>query len=548
MAAARAAAADLLGIVWPRAVRVPIHANITDRRVRLCNNTMRLLSTGTAVFCYVFLFRSYLTQVEVIMSNNAWIDAPAELPRVADHGNLCDNRDWDYHYSPSWGYVYNTCGVFSTADIFSKGLPISIYWINTYFVDAITDLCDDDNDSTNAPAACAGAGANTRVPHRSVNTFVLGVEDYLLTIDVFVEVPEYGFTVEMSRSMEVFIVDPATGVREQLDPDLHTGATVTMPLSKWLALAGGTGIDDPFPEAGSASSVGTARLRMTGAGLNVKAEVTNVGADSLSAFPSSKVQLLLHVTVSKQWHRRVLLPAPTARAGRHLQRDTYGFRIHVEAAPSKVSVFHFRRFLSSFFDVLIFFQVTTGLIRVFALFALGTDSTRWRHSIRRHIDHHIVMNLDVHRKMELRQRQLLNDRTLMSRIGAKCLESVDPEGRLTGDRPAQVQAVYDFLDHNHDGLVSVLEIEDLLDKLGVEQDEHTATHLMWALDPDGSGSLSRGEVGKLLVSAAGTTSGGASGETTTKRSKKKTTDVVPADTAGLRMWQTDGRSVPTLTS
>ncbi len=545
---ARAAAADLLGILWPRAVKVPIHANITDRRVRLCNNAMRLLSTGSAVFCYAVVFRSYLTQVEVAMSNNAWMDDTPEPPRVADHGDLCDNRDWDYHYSSSWAYVNNTCGVFSTADVFSKGLPISIYWINTYFVDTITDLCDDDDDDDDEPAACAGAVANTRVPHRSVNTFALGVEDLPLTVEFFIEVPDFGFTFEMSRSMDVFSVDPATGVREQLHPDQHTGSTITMPLRQWLALAGGTGIDDPFPMAGTASSVGTARLRMTGAGLNIKAEVTNEGADSMfmSPFPSSKVQLLLHVAVSKQWHRRVLPRVPTARVGRHLQRDAYGLRVHVQAMPSKVSVFHLRSFLSSVFEVLIFFQVTTGLIRFFALFALGTDSSRWRVSIRRHIDHHTVMNLDVHRKMELRQRHLANDTLLMHRIGAKCLEAVDPEGRLTGDRPAQVQAVFDFLDHNHNGLVSVLEIEELLDKIGVEHDEHTGTHLMWALDPDGSGSLSREEVGKLLV-AAGTASGGASGE---KRSKK-TTDVVPADTAGLRTWHTnDDRSLSagTLTS
>ena len=341
------------------------------------------------------------------------------------------------------------------------------------------------------------------IPVSSTKTFVQNVDDIMLTVDIAVEVPGVNFKRKDSRTMEVFVVNSATGLREKLPDSVHqVGSKITMKVSEWLNLAGGVSLDDHADWVHQPESVGIARLRIVGLGLVLHLEVTNSASDDMFTFPSSKIQLLIHSKHEDNWHRQTLPARPTAVRGQQLIRDAYGMRIRTETMPSRVAVFNLRYVASSVFDIVIFFNITNVAIRLFAMFALGRTSTRWRNSVGKHIDDHTVMSLEVKRVVGLRERHKEQDREVLRKVGLELLKMVDPDCRLRGQKDSIARAVMTLIDNDHNGVVGILELEDLLEKIDVAgKDEHTATHLFWAMDLDGTGKLSPMEVGRLVAEA-----------------------------------------------
>ena len=475
--------------LWPSRVKVPIHAYISDKRVTRCNNTLTILSWTLAVLTYFFIFKSYQTNVNVATSSNAWMDASAATPSK-EQQKICNNKDYDYSYSEAWTYKNNACDTYELTDVFRKGLAPEVWWVNTYFMDVVSDLCS--VPPTETRQECLGK-KNIHVSNQ--NTFVLGVEDYPLTVEVNVNVPRVGFTKKDSRSMDVYVVTKS-GLRNQLPATVHTGSTVTMTVKQWLEMAGTT-IDAEVLGAGSKTSVGKARHRMIGMGLNIHIEITNTLSTDFFTFPSNQIVMLLYLEVDDNWHRATEPIRPTLVLGRQIARDSYGIRIRTLTLPSQVSIWHIESIVTSLFDIVIFFQVMKVCIRTFAFFALGKSSIKWRNSVGRHVDDHMVLALGVKRTNSKRTRDHEDTTLLLERVKQASLLLVDPLKVLNPTE--QVQALFDILDTNQDGKIGILELEELLKKLHFECEEHTADHLMHILDPEHVGYLGRKEIAKYIL-------------------------------------------------
>ena len=250
--------------VWPTKVRVPVSAFISDTRVVRCNNSLHILCWICAILFYFFIFKSYQIYALATTSSNAWMDPFPVTDTAVSDTSFCNNIEYDYQYSDAWTYTNNGCKLYSLREIFIKGLATHVWWINTYFVDAVSDLCDVPNNETRL--ACQG---KTSIPVSNHNTFVLGVEQYPLTIETNIQIPRVNFTKEDSRTMAVYVVHRHTGVRTPLADDLHTGSTISMTIAQWLELAETT-LDTPVSSAGSSTATGIVRHRMMGLGCELK--------------------------------------------------------------------------------------------------------------------------------------------------------------------------------------------------------------------------------------------------------------------------------------
>ena len=417
------------------------------------------------------------------------MDASAATPSK-EQQKICNNKDYDYSYSEAWTYKNNACDTYELTDVFRKGLAPEVWWVNTYFMDVVSDLCS--VPPTETRQECRGK-KNIHVSNQ--NTFVLGVEDYPLTVEVNVNVPRVGFTKQDSRSMDVYVVTKS-GLRNQLPATVHTGSTVTMTVKQWLEMAGTT-IDAEVLGAGSKTSVGKARHRMIGMGLNIHIEITNTLSTDFFTFPSNQIVMLLYLEVDDNWHRATEPIRPTLVLGRQIARDSYGIRIRTLTMPSQVSIWHIESIVTSLFDIVIFFQVMKVCIRTFAFFALGKSSIKWRNSVGRHVDDHMVLALGVKRTNSKRTRDHEDTTLLLERVKQASLLLVDPLKVLNPTE--QVQALFDILDTNQDGKIGILELEELLKKLHFECEEHTADHLMHILDPEHVGYLGRKEIAKYIL-------------------------------------------------
>ena len=399
----------LLSGFCPKVVKVPLQAHITDKRVVLCNTTLVYISWIVALVCYVFVFKGWSKKTRVQISYNMWIDPSTEIVQQPANVPYCDNpacekresqsllvskrnmlnpltlffflfffssffslrhcfifllffssRPDDYIYSPAWPYQNITCRSYDVNKVFVKTIAQGTYWVNTMFAEELASISSD--------------GFAKKL--KQTKTFVLGVENYTLSLSVRAQIPLFK-NFDTSNVKDIPLSMKLPNGTEIVFPAKHRnigtpGIVLTMTVREWMEYihGDGSGLDALTEKYDSPTeSVGFGRPRICGMTWTLAMKLTNSASPfdatlTEKAVNTGRIRGVLSLSRLYDWRRAVLPVEPTSKAGQLLNRDGYGIQIITADGNSAVNLVDFVS--CSFYSFFFFFFI--GFVDVFCDF------------------------------------------------------------------------------------------------------------------------------------------------------------------------------------
>jgi hypothetical protein len=505
--------ADLLNqfTLWPKKFSVPIKAHITDVRVVTLYNVSRYLAWVAACLVFIFVFKSYATPARTDLTTNAFMWEPTAeefaLWKSEPRSAYCDNRDYDFTYSPEWVYENITCRMLPSSAVFSKGAVPGFYFVATMLQNDHEEFCD------RALENCTEAGVRFK---RREFIFPERVEERTITLQVTGMIPDIGYDSshlavdgENSAFPSIYILMP-NGTRTML-PEGTDPNNINWKIGEMMRYFDGVELDQVNPAAAIGESKGTPRNRIVGLAFVFDIVMGNM-EPHFGALPGD-VYFEFRLKLERQYQRVTLPPAPTQEPGQQRVTDQYGMRIVTRKLTSEVLTWNTEAAFSSIVRVVVFFQITKILVSLFVLNCIGHYSERWKRSINTHIDHYVLLNRDNTVRIKLRERSRGRAEQVLAKLGREILkDNVGGGGGGGGHKRelmdmdgdglvSRAERIFAELDIDGDGVCTIQEFKQTLAAHNFVISDSELDALIDVLDRDGSGGFEVEELNKSILKA-----------------------------------------------
>ena len=485
----------ILSKLFLQEVIVPVQTKISDARVVRIYNTALIVTTAMAGLFFVFAWKSWAVATPIMTGINMWVDKSisSDFPDPV----YCNNANWDYMYSATWTYDNVKCTKPPLDMVFLKGYGVpGSFWVSSYFSHKFSESKQCHNADTNS--TCIGGDLSTHIGVRK-NEYVSGVEEYVLSSQISLSVPNYhgenydGRTTK--QTVRIIIVKP-DGSTVEVE---HKKLVIQKTVGEWIELFGLGSLDKTSENLnglyGVSGDTGDIRLRFTGINLYLDMEISN--HDSYFEMPGD-IFIKIHLSVDLNWQRTIYPSVPTSLDKRTRSTDAYGMRFVWKTKETNVLVFSAGHAAITVLDLFVFFNVTEVICILIFMKCFGGDSKKWNHARRKHIDNFV--DESVVADIRLGNRSKPQRRMTMPVSSSRKVIPRNKKNAELDERIVQfVEKVFPIFDQDKDGALNPIEARNMIEAFTKHDvSVKICTEILQSIDQDGNAAIEPEELIKFV--------------------------------------------------